>query len=426
MRRYIVVVVCALGLFLGAKTSLATSYVVGTCRPSLPSFNTISEAVAAVPSGATVMVCPGSYYEQVTINTSLTLEGVSSGDSDRPIIFPPSTGLVVNTSGVLVGQSLSIAAQILVTTGPVNISNLTVDGTGNDVPTPDFFVGVFYGAGAFGTVDQVTARNEVNEANGAGLWAENDTSSPTSVTFENCSVYNADNLGIAAISNATPSALTATVKGNSVSDVLNGIAVIGATGSVSDNLVTDIVSFSNGESSEEGVGGIVAVSNGAAPAPITDNTVADSVSLGIVGLLNATDVVIKSNTVATAADGGIALVPTSSGPTGATIQSNKIVASPVGIEFSCSTATASGNTISNVSTGLNDVPLDFNPGSNIYTNVDSIENQMTCTSASEAAMSALPAATRAVAAAVKALRGVKLQFPLVLKRTSSTSEPLRP
>src|SRR3981189_2967160 len=45
----------------------APTFVVGTCKPGLSSYPSISAAVAAAPSGSTVQVCPGTYPEQVTI-----------------------------------------------------------------------------------------------------------------------------------------------------------------------------------------------------------------------------------------------------------------------------------------------------------------------------------------------------------------------
>jgi len=45
-------------LFLSASSFAGTKYAVGTCRPSLPSYTTISQAVSGVPSGSTVLVCP--------------------------------------------------------------------------------------------------------------------------------------------------------------------------------------------------------------------------------------------------------------------------------------------------------------------------------------------------------------------------------
>ena len=55
---------------------LAATYYVGTCKAG--AFGSISAAVAAVPAGSTVDVCPGTYAEQVMINQVLTLQGISS------------------------------------------------------------------------------------------------------------------------------------------------------------------------------------------------------------------------------------------------------------------------------------------------------------------------------------------------------------
>jgi hypothetical protein len=353
-------------LLLGVKISSASDYAVGTCRPSLPSFATISEAVATVPLGATVLVCPGTYAEQVNITTPLTLSGVASGDSDRPIIVPPATGMVVNASSSALGESLAVAAQVLVTAGPVNISNITVDGTGNNLSGSAFLAGIFYGAGGSGTVNHVTARNQTDANEGTGLWAENDSATATSVTFENSSVYNSDDVGVNLVSTATPASLTVTVKGNTVSSNLNGILVDGVLGSVSDNVVTDTIEFGT----TTGFGGIIAVSTGAAPASVTGNTVADSINGGITAFLNGTGVVVTSNTVLNT-QAALGAVEAS----GVTFQSNKISMASIGIEFNCLPSTASGNTISDVTTGLNDVPLDFSPGTNTYDNVDSLLNQ---------------------------------------------------
>src|SRR5205085_12069537 len=43
-----------------------------------PGFNTIQAAVTASSPGDTIIVCPGGYSEQVTINKSLTLTGSSA------------------------------------------------------------------------------------------------------------------------------------------------------------------------------------------------------------------------------------------------------------------------------------------------------------------------------------------------------------
>ena len=44
-----------------------------SCRSA--AFKTIQSAVNAAPAGGTVVVCPGTYYEQVVISKPLTLTG---------------------------------------------------------------------------------------------------------------------------------------------------------------------------------------------------------------------------------------------------------------------------------------------------------------------------------------------------------------
>src|SRR4029077_12937099 len=64
-----------------AATLFANSVAVGpsTCQSSLIHFSTIQAAVNAVPFGSTVLVCPGTYPEQVVIAQPLTLKGVTDG-----------------------------------------------------------------------------------------------------------------------------------------------------------------------------------------------------------------------------------------------------------------------------------------------------------------------------------------------------------
>ena len=108
---------------------------------------TITLAVAAVSPGGTIKVCPGTYPEQVVISKPLTIQGIQDGNNDAAVIVPPVRG-----SGSEHDQALAVpcllailtAAQILVTatTGPVNISNLTVDGSGNGIT---YFLVKLYG-----------------------------------------------------------------------------------------------------------------------------------------------------------------------------------------------------------------------------------------------------------------------------------------
>jgi pectin methylesterase-like acyl-CoA thioesterase len=74
----------------------AATYEVGTCisGPGVVSFATISAAVdsSSVPNGSTILVCPGTYGEQVTITRPLNLTGVTSGTANQALIVVPSEG----------------------------------------------------------------------------------------------------------------------------------------------------------------------------------------------------------------------------------------------------------------------------------------------------------------------------------------------
>ncbi len=104
------------GLALAAETSFAQTVAVGTCRPRLTSYSTISAAVAAVTPGSTILVCPGTYPESPTITTPLTLQGLTSEAGVRTVyvqsISVPGTG-PVNIRNVVVGQGLTSGGGIV-------------------------------------------------------------------------------------------------------------------------------------------------------------------------------------------------------------------------------------------------------------------------------------------------------------------------
>jgi hypothetical protein len=61
-------------------------------------FPSIQYAVNHVPAGATINVCPGTYYEQVTISQPLTLKAVTFNNSPQVVIAVPSDGLAPTSS----------------------------------------------------------------------------------------------------------------------------------------------------------------------------------------------------------------------------------------------------------------------------------------------------------------------------------------
>ena len=111
---------------------VAATYQVGGCKPKLVNFKTISAAVAGVPAGSTIDVCPGVYPEQVTITQPLTLQGVSSGNANRAVITINRNAIL--TPNVTTIEGYTLYAQVLVQNvnppGTVNITGITVDGSG--------------------------------------------------------------------------------------------------------------------------------------------------------------------------------------------------------------------------------------------------------------------------------------------------------
>ena len=153
----------------------ALNYEVGGCKTGSGylNFTTVSAAVAGVPAGATIQVCPGVYPEQVTITQPLTLKGIASGNANRAVIaINPNGNLAPNVTSSI--TSYPFYAQMLVQNvspvGAVNITGITVDGAGaNAGCSGETLAGIFYASGTSGTVNEVTARNQVNGGCGWGI-----------------------------------------------------------------------------------------------------------------------------------------------------------------------------------------------------------------------------------------------------------------
>jgi|SRR5208337_1877318 len=347
MKRIALLLLLAAVLHMGARSAAAQNVVVGRCMPKLKSYATIQAAVLAAPLNGTVFVCPGTYPEQVTISAPVTVEGVVSGTLDRAVITVPPNGLAINTT--LIEGGYQLAAQVLVTVGTpsVNITNMTIDGTGGN-PTGAFVVGIVYDLGTSGTVNKVTARNQTGVV-GMGIVAQNSLAVNGSVTIENSSIHDVNFYGIYAVSNQTPPTLTATIRGNRVSTIPasgNGIRDESA-GTVDGNVVN---------AAFDGID-VLAGSTATVAANIVSNT---QFGVTVSGPTN----VVKSNIIFNSSITGIQLYGN-----GATVENNSITEGPVGIEFSCFTGTVSGNTINDASTAIDSVPTSFNLV-NTFQNVD--------------------------------------------------------
>ena len=328
---------------LGVQPLLAQVQI-GTCKPDLQSFPTISAAVSTVPAFTIIEVCPGTYPEQVTITKPLTLHGVTVGTANEALITVPPAGLLPNTISMF-GES--VAAQVLVEgAGQVNITNIAVDGTGGDMLCNGniWIAGIFYGSGSTGIVNRVRASGQVDGTCGVGIWAENSNSTNEWVTIRNSSVYNVDSAGIFVGSGPTPT-LTANLSNN----VVNASAAVAAIDSDS---VQGKVNANNVSNSVFGVYDLSTIN-------VQENTIMGATT----GIYMANGGTASGNQVSGSSEGVLL------GASGATLSDNKIMTSTTaGVELGCFSATLNGNLINDAPVGVDAAPTTVFLGSNIFAN----------------------------------------------------------
>jgi len=356
----------------GQPVRAATAIVVGKCVAGTQ-YTTIQAAVDAAPVGGTIDVCGGAYPEQVVVRKNLTLQGVSHGTNDAPTIASPATGLVANASAGLLAQVT------IENSSAVNLTNIVIDGVGNQVPSCTFadVVGVYY-SNSGGTVNKVTVRNQriVGAAfgcpGGNGLFVAVNSPYTATVTVENSAFHNTGYTGIYAYG---PEGLTMNVLNSTFAGVensaLKGIgidltAVLG--GSVTGNRVVDWVYANNVFPTplKASVGMYVEATSGMT---ISGNTIADTqigiylpcpntnCNITVTGnkifntkLYDAIDVqgggnTIKNNTIVGSGQSGVNL----NAANGNTVTGNTIMESCAGILASAvTTNTISPNTYSGV------------------------------------------------------------------------------
>lgn len=320
--------------------ALAGDYAVGTCKPKLPSYSTISAAVSSVPAGSTVEVCPGTYAEQVFIGTALTLEGIPSANSTDVVITVPGGGLTTVTDDL----GITLAPQLVVTS-PLNISNVTLDATGNGVGcTGTWLPGIFYGHGASGTVNGVTFRNISACGFGTGIWASSSTSE--SVTVENSSFHDIDDSSVISLGS-----VDLTAKGNSMEAFCYNAQLEGAHQIASGNFIS---SASCGTALQT-----------FGPGTISGNTITNPFAYGILQFSSGGGMTVTGNKISNV---GIGIF---TGDPGDTYKTNVITKANIGIEFNCNAPTVTSNTVNDSGTGFDQVPSSFG-GSNKFYSVSTI------------------------------------------------------
>jgi hypothetical protein len=232
------------------------------------------------------------------------------------------------------------------------MTGITVDGAGaNSGCSTLTLAGIFYASSTTGTVNEATARNQVNSGSAWGIWLENGSSTNEAITIENSSLHNQGSSGggIGAVSGPSPN-LTATISGNFLSNA-GGNPILGvANGQISGNVVT---SNTNVASSIYAEGGIA----------VSGNTVADVVE----GLTISSANTVESNKLSNV---GSAIVLGASTPT---IKSNTIKNAVCAIDFGSASPTVSGNTINDAIYAFINYGGPTVTGNSLY-NVDSMQS----------------------------------------------------
>ena len=241
--------VAALVLVLGPITvapqvahAVTPVIVVGTQSAACPAqFSKIQDAVNAASSGTVIRICPGTYPEQVSITKALSLQGESG------VVIEPSH---VEANATSPATGLPLAPIILVegATG-VEISDVIVDGTNNDIGACGTdLIGILY-QNASGDVKRVAVRNIKLSASlngcqsGNGILVQSGGGEMSKVNVEDSSIHDYQKNGITANENGTEVRIennVVTGVGPTTGAAQNGIQIgYGAEGSISRNTVAN-------------------------------------------------------------------------------------------------------------------------------------------------------------------------------------------
>jgi hypothetical protein len=325
-------------LLLAANSGFAASYAVGSCLPKLQSFPTIYQAMNTIPNGSTLMICPGTYYEQVVVNKVVNIKGVVSGGTSRVVIKPAATMYPV-TDCI---SSHTIYPLVMVGTGPVNISNITLDGNASLSADTGFY---FYCV-AEGTISQVTVRNLYGNA----VRMQGSIGYP--VVLQKSNLHDITGIGI-----ITEGKVAATIKNNFLS-AGSGILWNSTGGSVTGNYIT-------AEGGEQGGTGIGVFSPGTFSGNTIEN-VGNGLQIGTASGLNFVNNKIYKADIAVNP-----LIPELN-PGANIVKSNTIAGSNTAFEFYCIPETVSGNTISDTSVGMDQLASGVS-ALNTFANVDAVQ-----------------------------------------------------
>ncbi len=181
-------------------------------------YKTIQSAVKAAPAGGTVVVCPGTYHEQVAITKPLWLKGIRATVDESGV----TPGFTVNVPHI---GKLTIFAGVVATSSHVGISGFTVRNSLGE--------GIL-AAGVYGTIHDVSIRGNTVVHNDLGGGVP-----PKSSYFE-C-VAQGPVPGDCGEGVHFLSVAWSTISGNYISGNSGGVLLTDETGPTHDNVVSNNV-----------------------------------------------------------------------------------------------------------------------------------------------------------------------------------------
>lgn len=300
----------------------------GSC--STPNYNTISAAITAASSGDTIIVCAGTYKEQLAITTSLTLTGAGAGSTF--IEMPASPGTDVFGQRTIVD----------INAATVTMSGFTVRRGAFTPAAVDDFLGIF----VFGGATLSLSSSSVTDIRQAPISGTIIGGTAILIGAGGDASYAADSLGVTGAAQVGHATITGvTVTGYQV----NGIVIDGAssTATITGNTITGAGTIGGTTPAQTGI----QISDSAV-GTITGNTVTNNKcnSGAACGPTSITGTFL--NDLFTLGQGiGISLIfnPSTSccSVSGNTVSGNDIGILASGPDSSPNSATISGNTLTN-------------------------------------------------------------------------------
>ena len=343
----------------GADPIVVDANATACVKPAATHFTTIQAAVNVAPVGGTILVCPGTYAEQITITTPLTLKGVADPDANNgagagAAIITASAGLSPNAT--YAGTSTPVAAQVLVQAPRVTLNNLAVDGTNAfSGCTSPMLVGVDFDAGSSGSVQHLAVKNQ-NVPNGSGGYCNVGIGvlanlGSVNLSIQNSVIHNFDSSGVDGEGPVdVDTNLFSPVAGQTqaVGILLNSAAALRSSANANTVTASSVgiacavcagATLSGNSISGSSLAGIFVVDN---KVTIAGNTISFPSLAGVIAFGSGD--IVKNNYIA-AAEVGVLALPSN----GDKINGNTINDAQIGIEGAAGNK-LSGNTFLNVAT----------------------------------------------------------------------------